>query len=140
VSFFERFEPPSRGTLVAIAAGVLHLSAARLALVVLGLGVVSSGCGNECSGGESTCEGGQIHTCDTSDDLYADWRGLGANCRPGSCIDVTTDAGLRAATCSTTGQLDPRCDAVTSSTPVCSGSTTLVCAYGYSTVTDGCAP
>ena len=69
-----------------------------------------SGCGDQCQADEAHCEGQQIRTCDTTDDIYADWRGLGENCGTGSCIDLTV-GGLREAVCSTSGQADPQCEA-----------------------------
>ena len=125
----------ARGTWVAIVWPV-RLAVACLVVCSLSLG----GCSvfDQCSDGESICQGDQIRTCDTSDDLSADWRGLGANCAPGYCVEVS--GPLRTAICSTTGAIDPRCATSGSFTgAICGGSDLVQCedGTGYSLIS-GC--
>ena len=111
----------------------VHALVAVLAASVAAL----PGCGDQCQAGEATCDGAQIRTCDTSDDLYADWRGIGPDCGSAACIELTID-GLREATCSTTGQPDPQCAGDSGASFCDAAGEEVSCAFGYSTI-DDCA-
>jgi hypothetical protein len=103
----------------------------RWILMVL---VSSAACGEYCEYSETACDEDGILRCVESDG-FADHHFTRSEdaCASGeACVDIVDDDGLRRATCSLTGELDPRCPDLRLSRICIDDRTLLVCDYGYS--------
>ena len=108
------------------------------ALCVLVALVAVVGCGSDCNNGEAYCDGNHLVECMPSNDNVYTFHDDGP-CQDSMCVEATFE-DQEVATCSTTGEIDPRCTGgATVGYRICGDtSTVLFCEYGYSIVVQTC--
>ncbi len=102
-----------------------------------------AGCGDECALIERRCAGGQVvEECVFLGDGVPNrnvWSDEGTRCVGDAiCVDLEAD-GVQGATCSLSGQLDPRCGAAQRGAACLADGTLLVCDQGYASYQETCA-